>query len=51
MFPVFPVVIYSNERGAKIKKKLDKRNGVFQERKMGITGVPFGRTELSLMLS
>ena len=51
MFPVFPVVIYSNERDDKVKEKLEKRNCVFRECKMGITGVPFGRTELSLRLS
>ncbi len=31
--------------------KIEKRNIFFLERKMGITGVPFGRTELSLRLS
>ena len=51
MFPVFPVVIYSNERGAKIPQKIEKRNRFVLERKMGITGVPFGRIELSLRLS
>ena len=50
MFPVFPVVIYSNERGAKIQKKIRQEKLRFLERKMGITEVPFGRTELSLRL-
>ena len=35
----------------KSKRKLEKRNWVFLVRKMGITEVPFGRTELSLRLS
>ena len=50
-FPFLRPVFSRRQTGAKIQIKLDKRTWVFRERKMGITGVPFGRTELSLRLS
>ena len=46
-----PGVTCGSKPVGKIQKKTREEKLSFRERKMGITGVPFGRTELSLRLS
>ena len=50
-FPSFRWWLFRTKEALIPQKQIEKRNWVFLERKMGITGVPFGRTELSLRLS